>query len=123
MYVADLVVPPARDHPLAVLYHHLAVSGDALPVEGGLGEPPLASPEGALAGQEPVAQKTEAYALAPALDEVAVVPDEYILDVVRVVQEVDGYVDEAQAHDIAVLSGAPGQENEMVPGVIQEVTG
>ena len=87
-------------------------------MKGWLGEPPLTSPEGALAGQEPVAQKAKAYTLAPALDEVAVVLDEYVLDVVRVVQEVDGYVDEAQSHDVTVFSGAAGQESEVIPSVI-----
>jgi hypothetical protein len=79
-------------------------------VKGWLCKPPLTSPKGVLASQEPVAQKTKAYALAPAFDEVAIVADENVLDVIRVVQEVDGHVDEAQPNDVAVFSGAAGQE-------------
>jgi len=43
--------------------------------------------------------------------------------VVRVVQEVAGHVEEAQTHDVAVLSRAAGQETEMVPRVVEKVAG
>ena len=83
-----------------------------------MGQPSLPAPEGALAGQEPVAQKTEAVPYAFAFDEVAIVADQHVVDVVRVVQEVGSHVHEAQTDDVAVLPGAPGQEAEVVPGVI-----
>jgi hypothetical protein len=58
-----------------------------------------------------------------AFDEVAVVLDQHVLDMIRVVQEVDGHVYEAQTDDVAVLPGAPGQKTEMVPRVVEEVAG
>src|SRR5918999_54670 len=50
-----------------------AVGVDALPVEGGLREPPLPAPEPSFAGQESPAEKAQLLAEVPALGEVAVV--------------------------------------------------
>ena len=50
-------VAPARRRPRRVLDHRARVGGDALLVEGGLREPPLAAVELALARQQPLAEQ------------------------------------------------------------------
>ena len=84
--VERLAVAPARRSLGGELRHHARVGAYALPVEGGLGESPLAAVELALARQKPFAQETLGALQRAPLVEAAVVRDEDVADVFGVVQ-------------------------------------
>jgi len=75
---------PPLQHPAGAGGHHLGEPLDPLAVEGGLGQAPLALPEVAAGGDQPVAQQR----LEPVVDEVLLVLEvmvvEHVAHAVRV---------------------------------------
>jgi hypothetical protein len=59
-------------------------------MEGRLSEPPLAPPEVSLAIEKSLAKKVQLPTKVPALHEVAVVLDQYVLSVIGVAKQVQG---------------------------------
>jgi hypothetical protein len=78
--VDGLAISPPLERALGEVGHHLPVGGYPLAVESRLGEPSLASPELALARQEPFAEKAAVPLEDFGLGEVTVVLDEHVLD-------------------------------------------
>jgi hypothetical protein len=78
--VDGLAISPAFERALGEVGHHLSVSSYSLAVEGRLGEPSLATPELALARQEPFAEQAAVPLEDFGLGEVTVVLDEHVLD-------------------------------------------
>ena len=120
--VAHLLRPPLREHLLRLRHHHRAVGGDAVPVEGGLGEAPLPEPEVALAGQEAVAENGVHVAPEEAvLHELRAARDEHALDDVWMVDQAGRLAAEAHGHDVAVAPRAVFEEAEEIAGELGEV--
>ena len=101
--------------------HRLAVGGDALPVERGLGEAALAGVELAFAGEQPFAQE-ELGPLDPlALRERVLVGHQHVLDVIGVAQEEHVVAAEAVEADVAVGPRALEKEAQRVAPEVQDV--
>ena len=101
--------------------HHLSVSCYSLTVEGRLGEPSLAPPELALAGQQPFAEQAAVSPEDFRLGEVAIVLDEHVLDQVRMREQVERLTHEAQPYYVPVLSSAARKEAQWVPRVLPQI--
>ena len=115
MDVALFLGAPACEHLLRLRHHHPAVGGDALAVEGGLGQPALAQPEVALAGEQAVSE--DGVHVAPeeaVLLELRVARDEHVLDQIGVVDQAGGMAGQAQADHVAVAARAVLEEAQEV---------
>ena len=102
--VADLAVAPGHEHPLGVFDHHTGIGGDPVAMERRLGELALGPPELALAGQEPVAQRSPRAPQPVVLDELPVLVDQHLLDQVGMVEEEDRRGPEPGPDHVAVLA-------------------
>src|SRR6185436_9745319 len=103
--------------------HVLRVGADALPVEGGLREPPLAGVELAFAGEEPFAEEELRPFQAAALAEVVLAGDEDVLDEVRMLHEIAVARPRPEAHDVArIVAREAGEELERIAPEGQELT-
>lgn len=85
-------------------------------MESWLREPALASPEFALARQQPVADQPleKGSAKGKRLDEVAAVGRQHLFDVIRVIEKVCWNVKEARANDVSVFARQPFEEAQGV---------
>ena len=122
MNVALLAIVPLVKHALGESDHDLAVSVDAAAIKGRLHEAALAEPVFALAGQKPVAQEGAQEPRDVVLDEVAVFRDQDLLDIVRMIEEINALGAETEGNDIAILARAAGKECEHVPPERRQVT-
>jgi hypothetical protein len=100
----------------------LRVGADALPVERGLREPPLARVELAFAREEPFAEEELRPFQAAALAEVVLAGDEDVLDEVRVLHEIAVARAGPEAHDVPrILARDAGEELERIAPEGQEL--
>ncbi|MCY1009774.1 hypothetical protein OV079_30270 [Nannocystis pusilla] len=120
--VEHLSFAPGRGEALGVVDHHRGVGGDPLAVEGGLGQPPLAAPEVAVADEQAVAGDEREVAGEAVLDEQLAAADQHLVDELGVGDQVgrepgqDDLVDRRHR-------GLPGDELLGPEGQLQHVAG
>ena len=112
VYVDGLPVHPAGDHSVGELSHDPGIGEDTGLEECRLGELPLAEPEVALAGDQPVAEYGFVEPGTEMFDVMPGVGDQDFFDEVRVAGQVNPPVGDPEAGQVAVLAGDPDVEVE-----------
>jgi hypothetical protein len=94
--------------------HHVAGGRDALSVEGGLDETPLAQPEVVLGEEQAVAEHRPEETHPRALVEITAARHQDVLDDVRMIDQDRATGAEADGDEVAVLACARGIEAELI---------
>ena len=88
----------------------MRIGDDVFVAEGGLDEFSLGLPELAFAGEQAVAEDGAEGAVVARFEEICLVLDQDFLDAVGMNDEADGDVEEAEEDDVAIFTGAAGEE-------------
>ena len=98
------------------------MSGDPLPAERRLSEPPLPQPKIAFAGQQSVAEDRPIQPETKVFAEIPIIGDEYILDVIGVIEQQQRLWTKTNGHNVAVLAGTPSDKPKRVALVVGQVS-
>ena len=124
VHVEMMSIGPPRPGPICVFDHRLSISGDAIPMECRLHEPPLAEMEFPLACEKPLTEEAFGAHERPALGEVLLIGDENVSNEIRVVEEVYPPVRHLEEDDIPVfVSGLDHEWEPTARELDQHVTG
>jgi hypothetical protein len=106
MHVAGLVFPPGLKHLLGIVHHYAAIFSYAPAMKSRLRQSPLAQPEVAFARQEPVTENAskEWEAKIDGFNKRPIVCYQDVFNVLRVIENVDGYMKKTKSSYVAVLA-------------------
>src|SRR5260370_426342 len=120
MEIADLPVFPGRHHSLCKSNDGPAVDRQAFTLESRLHQPALPEPKVPLAHEQSFAED-RSESRPEVLREIAVVRDQDILDVIRVVEKHGALPAEAQAHDVTIVTGTAREEAKGIAFVFPQI--
>src|SRR5262249_14356082 len=113
--VQRTTVSPSLACASRIVRHDRSVRGDAIAMEGRLGQLPLTAVEIVFARQQPLAQKALCHLEPAALMEYAAVGNQNVADIVGMVDQVDALAAELEWNYITIVSGQTHQEAKRVP--------